>query len=60
VTEKLDEAKALMRRALELIDACNDPYEVGPYLDLAIARLDGDAEIPRNDNFDEKPDRLPS
>jgi hypothetical protein len=60
VDERLNEARALMRRALELIDACDDPYEVGPHLDLAIARLGGDAEIPRNDNFDETPGRLPS
>jgi hypothetical protein len=56
----LDEAMALMRRALELIDACDDPYEVAPYLDLAIARLSGDPAAARNDNFDEKPGRLPS
>ena len=43
-----------MRRALELIDACADPYEVAPYLDLAIARLGGDAENSRKDKVNER------
>jgi hypothetical protein len=57
--EQLDEALALMRRALQLIDECDDPHQVGPYLDLAIARLSGDSDAPRNDNFEEHPGRLP-
>jgi hypothetical protein len=59
VVEQLNEARALVRRALELIDACDDPCQVAPYLDLAIARLGGDAESPRNDNFEEQPGQLP-
>lgn len=39
--EKLDEALALMRRALKLIDECDDPSSAGPHLDLAINRLEG-------------------
>ena len=39
--EKLDEALALMRRSLKLIDECDDPSTAGPHLDLAINRLEG-------------------
>jgi exonuclease VII small subunit len=57
--QELDEALTLLRRALELIDACEDPHEVGPHLDLAIARLELRAEeSPTNDNFDDRRDRL--
>jgi hypothetical protein len=59
--EPLQEALALLRRALQLIDECHDPCEVGPHLDLAIAKLSGStAGSPGNDNVDDKPGRLMS
>ena len=38
--EKREEALALMRSALQLIDDAEGPADVGAHLDLAIARLD--------------------
>ena len=53
--EQLDEALALLRRALELVDQCDDPFNVGPHLDLAISRLEeATSKTPRNDNFGEQ------
>lgn len=37
---KLEEALVLMRRALNLLDECDDPAGVAPHLDLAIVRLE--------------------
>jgi hypothetical protein len=49
--EGLEEALALVRRALEIVDASDDPYQVGPHLDLVVQRLtDAAAGAPRNDN----------
>ena len=39
--EPLEQALALMRCALDILDACGDPHRVTPHLDLAIARLAG-------------------
>lgn len=49
--EKLDEALALMRRALDLVDECDDPHAAGPHLDLAIVRLEnaGNAAVRGNE-----------
>ena len=37
---KLAEAMALMRQALQLLDAAQAPADIGAHLDLAIVRLD--------------------
>lgn len=36
----VEEVVVLLREALRLIDEAGDPYEVGPFIDQAIARLD--------------------
>jgi hypothetical protein len=59
VMERLEEALGLLRRALQIIDECEDPFEVGPHVDLAIAKLSGSmGGSPGNDNPDKKRGRL--
>ena len=48
--DPLTEAMALMRRALSLIDECDDPHGAGPHLDLAIARMEQGVERQLNDS----------
>jgi hypothetical protein len=38
--DRLSEALTLMRRALQILDECDDPYFAGADLDLAISKLD--------------------
>lgn len=38
-TERLDSAKTLMEDALQLLDDCGAPADIGAHLDLAIHRL---------------------
>lgn len=59
MVEDLNEALALMRRALELIDRHNDPYVATPHLDLAISRLEsGTAGGRREDDVDHRTGNL--
>ena len=53
--EQLDEALVLMRRALDIIDQCDDPFDVGPTLDLAVSRLEqATNKTPRTDDLEER------
>ena len=40
MVESLERARTLMRGALDLLDGCDAPADIGAHLDLAICRLD--------------------
>jgi hypothetical protein len=55
---KLDEARSLMTRALELLDEAEAPGQIGAYLDMAIGGLR--AESGEEPEVSEEPGEQPS
>ena len=61
MTEDLNEALTLMRRALHLLDRQDDPYMATPHLDLAISRLErGATGVNIKDEHDDGGGKLPN
>lgn len=56
--QKMDEARSLMKRALELLDQADAPAQIGAHLDMAISCLESvtNASVSRMDEFQYPPE----